>query len=118
MTPLREVEWLRKPFEGVIAMRARCFEPEVDTADTLRGDDKASESTFRVVTRNCERDSGGSWSDGGAFERGHTAVRPASSLAIIELELAPALQATVAATVFAAGEALGRFGESTSKESS
>jgi hypothetical protein len=115
VVPLLKVEWRGKPFEGVIAMRETCFEPEAETADALCGGERAGASTFPLLTRNCGRDFR---RDGGRGERGDPAEPPVSSVAIMEPERQPALRVTVAAAIFADGEAPGRFGGSTSKRSS
>jgi hypothetical protein len=115
VVPLLKVEWLRKPFEGVIAMCDTCFEPEAETADASCCGDRARASTFPLLTRNRGRDFR---RDGGRGERGDSAKQPASSVAIIEPERQPALRVTEAAAIFTGGEAPGRFGGSTSKRSS
>lgn len=68
MVPLLKVEWLRKPFEGVIAMRDTCFESEVETAGVRRGGNRAGAATFPLLAGHC----------GGHGERGDPAWRPAA----------------------------------------
>jgi hypothetical protein len=91
VVPLLKVDWLEKPFEGVIAMRDTCFEPEAETADAPCAGDGVGASAFPLLARNYGRDFR---RDGGRGERGDSAEQPAG------------------------GEASGRFGGSTSKRSS
>ena len=59
MVPLLRVEWLGKPFEGVIAMRETCFEPEAETANVLCGGVRAGAVPFPLLARQCRRDAEG-----------------------------------------------------------
>ena len=58
MVPLLRVEWLGKPFEGVIAMRETCFEPEAETANVLCGGVRAGAVPFPLLARPGRRDVG------------------------------------------------------------
>jgi len=58
VVPLLRVEWPGKPFEGVVAMREACFEPEVETAYVLCGGVRAGAVPFPLLARQCRRDSG------------------------------------------------------------
>ena len=51
MVPLLKVEWLRKPFEGVIAMRDSRFEPLAETVGQAASSVAIIESERRPALR-------------------------------------------------------------------
>jgi len=88
VVPLLTVEWLGKPFEGVIAMRETCFEPEAETANDLRGGVRVGAVPFPLLARLCRRavrrdvegERGDPDSQSAAFARGEAPGRVGGSM--------------------------------------
>ncbi len=111
MTSLLKVEGLRKSFGGVAALRDACFDLEAGTVHALCGGNGAGKSTFLSVLMGIyRRDSGKIWRNGKEVEFSSPAEALASGIAIIEQELSPIPQMTVAENIFLGSEPPGRYG--------
>ena len=111
MPSLLKVEGLKKTFGGVVALRNADFELEAGTVHALCGGNGAGKSTFLSILMGIyRRDSGKIWRDGREVEFDSPAEALASGIAIIEQELSPIPQMTVAENIFLGREPPGRFG--------
>ncbi len=111
MPSLLKVEGLKKTFGGVIALRSADFNLEAGTVHALCGGNGAGKSTFLSILMGIyRRDSGKIWRNGQEVEFGSPAEALASGIAIIEQELSPIPQMTVAENIFLGREPSGRFG--------
>ena len=111
MTSLLKVEGLKKSFGGVVALRNARFELEAGAVHALCGGNGAGKSTFlSIVMGIYRRDAGTIWRNGREVEFGSPAEALASGIAIIEQELSPIPQMTVAENIFLGREPPGRFG--------
>ena len=111
MTSLLKVEGLRKTFGGVVALRDARFELEAGTVHALCGGNGAGKSTFLSILMGIyRRDAGKIWRNGQEVEFSSPAEALASGIAIIEQELSPIPQMTVAENIFLGREPPGRFG--------
>jgi putative xylitol transport system ATP-binding protein len=111
VTPLLKVEGLKKSFGGVVALRDASFELEAGTVHALCGGNGAGKSTFLSILMGIyQRDAGTIWRNGQAVEFSSPAEALASGIAIIEQELSPVPQMTVAENIFLGREPPGRFG--------
>ena len=112
MTSLLKVEGLRKSFGGVVALRDARFDLEAGTVHALCGGNGAGKSTFLSILMGIYgRDAGKIWRNGQEVEFSSPAEALASGIAIIEQELSPIPQMTVAENIFLGREPPGRFGE-------
>jgi putative xylitol transport system ATP-binding protein len=108
---LLKVEGLKKSFGGIAALRDGRFELEVGTVHALCGGNGAGKSTFlSIVMGIIRRDAGNIWRNGQEVEFSSPAEALASGIAIIEQELSPIPQMTVAENIFLGREPPGRFG--------
>jgi putative xylitol transport system ATP-binding protein len=108
---LLKVEGLTKSFGGVAALRDGRFELEAGTVHALCGGNGAGKSTFLSILMGIyRRDAGKIWRNGREVEFGSPAEALASGIAIIEQELSPIPQMTVAENIFLGREPPGRFG--------
>lgn len=111
MTALLKVEGLRKSFGGVHALRDGRFELQAGTVHALCGGNGAGKSTFLSVLMGIYgRDAGTIWRNGKEVEFNSPAEALASGIAIIEQELSPIPQMTVAENIFLGREPPARFG--------
>ncbi len=111
MTALLKVEGLKKAFGGVVALRDASFELEAGTVHALCGGNGAGKSTFLSILMGIyRRDAGKIWRKGQEVEFNSPAEALASGIAIIEQELSPIPQMTVAENIFLGREPPGRFG--------
>ena len=111
MAALLKVEGLKKSFGGIAALRDGRFELEAGTAHALCGGNGAGKSTFLSVLMGIiRRDAGKIWRNGQEVEFSSPAEALASGIAIIEQELSPIPQTTVAENIFLGREPSGRFG--------
>ena len=111
MTSLLKVEGLKKSFGGVVALRDARFELEAGTVHALCGGNGAGKSTFLSILMGIyRRDAGRIWRKGQEVEFSGPAEALASGIAIIEQELSPIPQMTVAENIFLGREPPGRFG--------
>ena len=111
MTSLLKVEGLRKTFGGVVALRDARFDLEAGTVHALCGGNGAGKSTFLSILMGIyRRDAGKIWRNGQEVEFSSPAEALASGIAIIEQELSPIPQMTVAENIFLGREPPGRFG--------
>ena len=111
MTSLLKVEGLRKSFGGVVALRDARFDLEAGTVHALCGGNGAGKSTFLSILMGIYgRDAGKIWRNGQEVEFSSPAEALASGIAIIEQELSPIPQMTVAENIFLGREPPGRFG--------
>jgi len=105
------VEGLNKSFGGIVALRDGRFELEAGTVHALCGGNGAGKSTFLSVLMGIiRRDAGKIWRNGQEVEFSSPAEALASGVAIIEQELSPIPQMTVAESIFLGREPPGRFG--------
>ena len=101
MAALLKVEGLKKSFGGIVALRDGRFELEAGTVHALCGGNGAGKSTFlSIVMGIIRRDAGKIWRNGREVEFGSPAEALASGIAIIEQELSPIPQMTVAENIF------------------
>jgi putative xylitol transport system ATP-binding protein len=111
VTPLLKVEGLKKSFGGVTALRDAHFELDAGTVHALCGGNGAGKSTFLSILMGIyRRDAGKIWRNGQEVEYSSPAEALASGIAIIEQELSPIPQMTVAENIFLGREPPGRFG--------
>ncbi len=111
MTALLRVEGLKKSFGGVEALRDARFELEAGTVHALCGGNGAGKSTLLSILMGIyRRDAGKIWRNGREVDFGSPAEALASGIAIIEQELSPVPQMTVAENIFLGREPRGRFG--------
>ncbi len=111
MKSLLKVEGLRKAFGGVVALRDARFELEAGSVHALCGGNGAGKSTFLSILMGIyRRDAGTIWRNGKEVEFSSPAEALASGIAIIEQELSPIPQMTVAENIFLGREPPGRFG--------
>lgn len=111
MPSLLKVEGLKKAFGGVVALRDGRFELEAGAVHALCGGNGAGKSTFLSILMGIyRRDAGKIWRNGQEVEFGSPAEALASGIAIIEQELSPIPQMTVAENIFLGREPSGRFG--------
>jgi putative xylitol transport system ATP-binding protein len=111
LASLLKVEGLRKSFGGVLALRDASFELESGTVHALCGGNGAGKSTFLSILMGIyQRDAGTIWRKGRQVEFASPAEALASGIAIIEQELSPIPQMTVAENIFLGREPPGRFG--------
>ncbi len=111
MTSLLKVEGLKKAFGGVVALRDARFELDAGTVHALCGGNGAGKSTFLSILMGIyRRDAGKIWRNGREVEFNSPAEALASGIAIIEQELSPIPQMTVAENIFLGREPAGRFG--------
>jgi putative xylitol transport system ATP-binding protein len=111
VTSLLKVEGLRKSFGGVLALRDARFELESGTVHALCGGNGAGKSTFLSILMGIyRRDAGRIWRNGQEVDFGNPAEALASGIAIIEQELSPVPQMTVAENIFLGREPRSRFG--------
>ncbi len=111
MPSLLKVEGLKKAFGGVIALRNAHFELEAGTVHALCGGNGAGKSTFLSILMGIyRRDSGKIWRNGREVEFDSPAEALRSGIAIIEQELSPIPQMTVAENIFLGREPRARFG--------
>jgi putative xylitol transport system ATP-binding protein len=108
---LLRVEGLRKSFGGVEALRDARFELERGTVHALCGGNGAGKSTLLSILMGIyPRDAGKIWRNGREVNFSGPAEAIASGIAIIEQELSPVPQMTVAENIFLGREPHGRFG--------
>jgi putative xylitol transport system ATP-binding protein len=108
---LLKVEGLKKSFGGIAALRDGRLELEAGTVHALCGGNGAGKSTFlKVLMGIIRRDAGKIWRNGQEVEFSNPAEALASGIAIIEQELSPVPQMTVAENIFLGREPPGRFG--------
>ena len=111
MTSLLKVEGLKKSFGGVLALRDAGFELNSGTVHALCGGNGAGKSTFLSILMGIyRRDAGIIWRNGKEVDFSSPAEALASGIAIIEQELSPIPQMTVAENIFLGREPPGRFG--------
>ena len=111
MPILLKVVGLKKSFGGIAALRNGCFELEAGTVHALCGGNGAGKSTFLSILMGiCRRDAGKIWRNGEEVEFSSPAEALKSGIAIIEQELSPIPQMTVAENIFLGREPTGRFG--------
>jgi putative xylitol transport system ATP-binding protein len=111
LAALLKVEGLKKSFGGIAALRDGRLELEAGTVHALCGGNGAGKSTFlKVLMGIIRRDAGKIWRNGREVEFGSPAAALASGIAIIEQELSPIPQMTVAENIFLGREPPGRFG--------
>jgi len=111
VTSLLKVEGLKKAFGGVVALRDARFELDAGTVHALCGGNGAGKSTFLSILMGIyRRDAGKIWRNGREVEFNSPAEALASGIAIIEQELSPIPQMTVAENIFLGREPAGRFG--------
>ena len=111
MAALLKVEGLKKSFGGNAALRDGRFELEAGTVHALCGGDGAGKSTFlKLLTGIIRRDAGKIWRNGQEVEFNSPAEALASGIAILERELSPIPQMTVAENIVLGREPPGRFG--------
>ena len=105
------MEGLKKSFGGIAALRDGRFELEAGTVHALCGGNGAGKSTFLSILMGIyRRDAGKIWRNGQEVEFSSPAEALASGIAIIEQELSPIPQMTVAENIFLGREPPGRFG--------
>ena len=110
MAALLKVEGLKKSFGGVADLRDGRFELEAGAVHALCGGDGAGKSTFlKVLTGIARGKAGKIWRNGQEVEFSGPAEALASGIAIIEQELSPIPQTTVAENAFLGREPPGRF---------
>jgi putative xylitol transport system ATP-binding protein len=111
LAALLKVEGLKKSFGGIAALRDGRFELEAGTVHALCGGNGAGKSTFLSILMGIyRRDAGKIWRNGQEVEFSSPAEALASGIAIIEQELSPIPQMTVAENIFLGREPPGRFG--------
>ena len=111
MAALLKVEGLEKSFGGIAALRDGRLELEAGTVHALCGGNGAGKSTFlKILMGIIRRDAGKIWRNGQEVEFSSPAEALASGIAIIEQELSPIPQMTVAENIFLGREPPGRFG--------
>ncbi len=111
MAALLKVEGLKKSFGGIAALRDGRLELEAGTVHALCGGNGAGKSTFlKILMGIIRRDAGKIWRNGQEVEFSSPAEALASGIAIIEQELSPIPQMTVAENIFLGREPPGRFG--------
>jgi putative xylitol transport system ATP-binding protein len=105
------VQGLKKSFGGVEALRDARIELEAGTIHALCGGNGAGKSTLLSILMGMyRRDAGRIWRNGHEVDFGSPAEALASGIAIIEQELSPVPQMTVAENIFLGCEPRGRFG--------
>jgi putative xylitol transport system ATP-binding protein len=108
---LLRVEGLRKSFGGVEALRNARFELEAGTVHALCGGNGAGKSTLLSILMGIyPRDAGKIWRNGHEVNFSSPAEAIASGIAIIEQELSPVPQMTVAENIFLGREPPARLG--------
>jgi len=111
LAALLKVEGLEKSFGGIAALRDGRLELEAGTVHALCGGNGAGKSTFlKILMGIIRRDAGKIWRNGQEVEFSSPAEALASGIAIIEQELSPIPQMTVAENIFLGREPPGRFG--------
>jgi putative xylitol transport system ATP-binding protein len=106
-----EVEGLRKSFGGVAALQNGEFRLRHGSVHALCGGNGAGKSTFLSIIMGIQqRDSGVIKLDGRPVSFAKPAEALAAGIAIIEQELSPILDMTVAENIFLGREHKGRFG--------
>ena len=108
---LLEVEGLKKSFGGVVALADGRFQLSAGSVHALCGGNGAGKSTLLSILMGIyRRDAGKIWRNGQEVDFGSPAEALASGIAIIEQELSPIPQMTVAENIFLGREPPGRFG--------
>ena len=108
---LLEVEGLKKSFGGVAALSNGRLQLSAGSVHALCGGNGAGKSTLlSIVMGIYRRDAGKIWRNGQEVEFSSPAEALASGIAIIEQELSPIPQMTVAENIFLGREPPGRFG--------
>jgi ABC-type multidrug transport system ATPase subunit len=111
VTALLKVEGLKKSFGGVHALRNGQFELQSGSVHALCGGNGAGKSTFLLILMGVlRRDDGKIWRNGKEVVFAIPAEALASGIAIIEQELSPIPNMTVAENIFLGREPSGRFG--------
>jgi len=119
VVPVLEVEGIRKPYRGVIAIRDARFALEAGAFYAPCGGEGAGESTSLAVhTRIHRRDASKLRRSGRRVERRGSVEARASGLAVIEQESSPPPQSAAAENVLPGCEPLGQFGGLTFARSS
>ena len=111
MEYLLEVEGLKKSFGGVAALADGRLQLSAGSVHALCGGNGAGKSTLLSILMGIyRRDAGKIWRNGHEVDFSSPAEALASGIAIIEQELSPIPQMTVAENVFLGREPAGRFG--------
>ena len=108
---LLEVEGLKKSFGGVLALADGRLQLSAGSVHALCGGNGAGKSTLLSILMGIyRRDAGKIWRNGQEVDFSNPAEALASGIAIIEQELSPIPQMTVAENIFLGREPPGRFG--------
>ena len=108
---LLEVEGLKKSFGGVAALADGRLQLSAGSVHALCGGNGAGKSTLlSIVMGIYRRDAGKIWRNGQEVDFSSPAEALDSGIAIIEQELSPIPQMTVAENIFLGREPSGRFG--------
>ena len=111
MAALLETVELRKSFDGIAALSDGRFRLEAGTVHALCGGNGAGKSTFlKIVMGIIRRDHGQIRVEGEEVAFSQPSEALASGIAIIEQELSPILDMSVAENIFLGREPVGRFG--------
>jgi putative xylitol transport system ATP-binding protein len=111
VTALLKVEGLKKSFGGVHALRNGQFELQSGSVHALCGGNGAGKSTFLLILMGIIRGEDCTiWRNGKEVVFATPAEALASGIAIIEQELSPIPNMTVAENIFLGREPSGRFG--------
>ena len=109
--PLMEVSGLRKSFDGIVALADGRFRLDEGSVHALCGGNGAGKSTFlKILMGILERDGGEVRIDGVPVSFRHPSEALAAGIAIIEQELSPILDMSVAENIYLGREPTGRFG--------
>jgi putative xylitol transport system ATP-binding protein len=108
---LLKVEGLRKSFGGVEALRDARLELQAGSVHALCGGNGEGKSTLLSILMGIYlRDAGNIWRNDREVDFASPAEAISSGIAIIEQELSPVPQMTVAENIFLGREPSGRFG--------
>ena len=111
MAALLETSGLRKSFDGIAALSDGRFLLEGGTVHALCGGNGAGKSTFlKIVMGIIRRDEGQVRIAGEEVEFSQPSEALSAGVAIIEQELSPILDMSVAENIFLGREPVGRFG--------
>ncbi|WP_419727842.1 sugar ABC transporter ATP-binding protein [Lichenicola sp.] len=108
---LLDVIGLTKSFDGVVALADGRFRLEPGTVHALCGGNGAGKSTFLSIVMGIQQRDGGTIEvDGRPVSFSHPSQALANGIAIIEQELSPVLDLTVAENIFLGREPMAAFG--------